>query len=219
MNIIAKNENIIPAQGNYIARCYEIMNIENQKIRMFFELPETNKGDEKPYTVTKDFLLTLKKSKLRQFLEAWTDEEIENNYDVYQLVGVPASIRIHHRRNNEGEQYADIISISPRSDCPEQINKSVQWLYRQTSGNYKELNPDEFLLRVRLSENVLTDSDMQPFIQIVNAKTLPRWEYKSGHTEAYFRVIEEPYYSQLLGLKDLKGWTDEELKIEVYTEI
>lgn len=131
--------------GTYIARCYSMIHIgttsfewqgqtkKSNKVRISFELPTETKvfkeGESaKPWSVSSEYTLSLhEKSKFRPILESWrgkkfTDEEMDN-FDVTNLVGVPAMISVIH--NDKG--YAEIATISklPKgTECPPQVNES-----------------------------------------------------------------------------------------------
>jgi hypothetical protein len=153
MAIIAENKgggNYAPIpQGNYVARCYsmiEIGTIEEEfqgekkkahKVRLSFEFPTEQKvfkeeNGEQPYVLSKEFTLSMhEKSALRKFLESWRGKsfsEIETkSFDITVLVGKPCMINVIHKESKNGNVNAVIGSVGAMPKglaCPEQINKT-----------------------------------------------------------------------------------------------
>ena len=152
MAINATNEGTnyepIPA-GNYVARCYQMIQIgtvnENimgeiktmNKVRISWELPtelkvfKEEKG-EQPCSISKEFTLSLhEKANLRKFLAGWRGkdftEEQAKSFDITVLVGKECMLNIIHRTSKQGKTFAEISSIStlPKGlKCPPQINPS-----------------------------------------------------------------------------------------------
>jgi hypothetical protein len=161
----------IPA-GSYLARCYQMIHIgtnsfewqgqtkTSNKVRITFELPTELKvfkeGDaEKPIVISAEYTLSLhEKSKLRPVLEGWrgkafTDEEAKD-FEISNLVGVPAMISIIH--NQKG--YAEISSISriPKGmECPEQINSSQILSYDEWNEELFEKLPEFIKNKIKTS--------------------------------------------------------------------
>ncbi len=138
----------IPA-GNYVARCYQMIQIgtvnENimgeiktmNKVRISWELPtelkvfKEEKG-EQPCSISKEFTLSLhEKSNLRKFLAGWRGkdftEEQAKLFDITVLAGKECMLNIIHKTSKQGKTFAEISSIStlPKGlKCPPQINPS-----------------------------------------------------------------------------------------------
>jgi hypothetical protein len=134
--------------GNYVARCYQMVQIgtvvenilgENKtmnKVRLSWELPTELKvfkeeNGEQPYSLSKEFTLSLhEKATLRKFLAGWrgkdfTDEE-SKAFDITVLVGKECMLNIIHKESKQGKIFAEISSIStlPKGmKCPIAINK------------------------------------------------------------------------------------------------
>ena len=147
--IIAKNSTsfeLVPA-GNHIARCYsmveigtvhdETFNVRRKLVRISWELPNERKvfkpeNGEQPFAIHKEYTLSMnEKANLRKDLESWrgkgfSDKEAEA-FDITKLLGVPCMLNIIHKTGNNGNQYAQVVSITPvakGTECPPQINQS-----------------------------------------------------------------------------------------------
>jgi len=157
MPIVAKNtgsqRELIPA-GNYIARCYKMIEIGTvaetvmnetktlHKVRIGWELPnelrvfDTAKG-EQPLVIDQEYTLSLnEKSNLRKMLESWrgkgfTEKEAEA-FDITKLLGVPCMLNIIHKTSKAGNTYEQISSVTavPKGiPVPPQINKTFVLSY------------------------------------------------------------------------------------------
>lgn len=141
---------LIPA-GNYIARCYKMIEIGTipteymgqqkmqHKVRIGWELPTELKvfkeeNGEQPMVIDKEYTLSLAdKAALRADLQSWrgkafTDAEADA-FDITKLIGAPCMINIIHvqGKNDATKTYQKIAGITPMPKgvtCPEQINKS-----------------------------------------------------------------------------------------------
>ena len=138
---------LIPA-GNYVARCYKMIEIGTipgeymgkpkmtHKVRIGFELPLELKvfkeeNGEQPLVIEKGYTLSLADgAHLRADLKSWrgkdfTKEEAEA-FDITKLLGVPCMINIIHKPSKDGAKtYQAISAITPMPkgiDCPPQIN-------------------------------------------------------------------------------------------------
>lgn len=144
---------LVPA-GNYIARCYQMLHIGNvveniagdnkvlNKVRIGWELPtelktfDQSKG-EQPLVISKEFTLSLnEKATLRKYLASWRgkdfSEEEAKRFDITVLLGIPCMLNVIHKQSKQGNDYADIASITPMPRgvvCPEQVNKNLLWDY------------------------------------------------------------------------------------------
>lgn len=151
INAKAKQEferELIPA-GNYVARCYkmiEIGTIPNEfqgvekmthKVRIGWELPTELKvfkeeNGEQPIVIDKEYTLSLsEKGNLRRDLKSWRGKDFTpqeaDNFDITKLLGVPCMLNIIHvlGKKDASKMYQAIGSISPMPKgfvCPEQIN-------------------------------------------------------------------------------------------------
>jgi hypothetical protein len=141
---------LIPA-GNYVARCYKMIEIgtvptdfqgvekQTHKVRIGWELPtelkvfNEEKG-EQPCVIDKEYTLSLnEKGNLRKDLKSWrgkdfTNEEAEK-FDITKLLGVPCMLNIIHvqGKKDASKTYQAIGSISPLPkgfECPKQVNET-----------------------------------------------------------------------------------------------
>ena len=156
MAIIAENNGQkrepIP-QGNYVARCYQMIEIGTvkeefegvsklaRKVRLGWELPteqrvfDESKG-EQPLVISGEYTISMhEKSKLRAFLQSWRgvafSEDEAKAFDITKLLGVPCMLNIIHKVTPNGT-YSNIASISPMPKglvCPAQINPTFVLSY------------------------------------------------------------------------------------------
>lgn len=137
--------------GNYVARCYKMIEIgtceeefkgekkQMHKVRIGWELPtelkifNPEKG-EQPCVIEKEYTLSLsEKANLRKDLQSWrgkafTDEEAES-FDITKLLGVPCMLNIIHVQGKKDptKTYQAIGSVSPIPKglvCPPQVNET-----------------------------------------------------------------------------------------------
>lgn len=158
MPITATNTQIqrelIPA-GNYIARCYQMIEIGtvketilgkdkiSPKVRIGWELPTELKvfkeeNGEQPCVISKEYTLSMaEKANLRIALKSWrgkdfTEDEAKS-FDITKLLGVPCMINIIHKPSKDGlKVYEEISGITPLPkgiDCPPQFNKTLLLSY------------------------------------------------------------------------------------------
>lgn len=148
MSLLAKagGGDFTPApQGVHASRCFSVLDLGTQQrnwqgeikarheIRLTFELlGEEKRDDDKPFTVSKVFTLSLNEnSALRPFLEAWrgrpfTPEELDG-FELPKLCGAPCLLNIVHETKDQ-KTYPQISSIMPipkGQTPPEQVNPNV----------------------------------------------------------------------------------------------
>jgi len=142
--------------GNYVARCYKMIEIGTvdetyngelkrvKKVQLTWELPtemeifHEEKGYE-PYVVSKTYTLSMhEKSNLRRDLESWRGKgftELEAaKFDITKLLGVPCMLNIIHRpgKVDPSKNYVEVSNISsmPKGiDCPDPLNPTVRLEY------------------------------------------------------------------------------------------
>lgn len=150
MAIIAENtgktRELIPT-GNYVARCYQMIQIGTvketfegetkilHKVRIGWELPEElrvfdeSKG-EQPLVMSAEYTLSMhEKAKLRGVLQSWrgkafTDDEAKS-FDITKLIGAPCLLNVIHKTNANGT-FANVSGITPLPKgliCHPAINK------------------------------------------------------------------------------------------------
>lgn len=125
----------VPA-GNYIARCYqmiqigtvnEVINGENKqlnKVRIGWEFPNDQKifNEEKglqPIVFSEEYTLSLhEKSSLRKMLASWRGKDFSQDeaksFDITKLIGVACMVNIIHKptKSDPTKMYAKIGSVS-----------------------------------------------------------------------------------------------------------
>ena len=148
------NRELIPA-GNYIARCYQMIEIGTvketilgkekilPKVRIGWELPTELKvfkeeNGEQPMVISKEYTLSMaEKANLRIALKSWRGkdftEEEARKFDITKLLGVPCMLNIIHKPSKDGTRvYEEISGITPLPKgiiCPEQINPTFVLSY------------------------------------------------------------------------------------------
>lgn len=148
------NREPIPA-GNYIARCYQMIEIGTvketilgkekilPKVRIGWELPTELKvfkeeNGEQPMVISKEYTLSMaEKANLRIALKSWRGkdftEEEARKFDITKLLGVPCMLNIIHKPSKDGTRvYEEISGITPLPKgiiCPEQINPTFVLSY------------------------------------------------------------------------------------------
>ena len=155
-------------QGNYVARCYQMIEIgtvkeefkgevkELPKVRIGWELPtelkvhDEAKG-EQPLVISAEYTVSMgDKANLRKVLESWrgrafTEDEAKA-FDITKLLGVPCMLNIIHKPSKDGSKvYANIASASPLPkivECPKQINPTFVLSYDNFDVNKYESLPD-----------------------------------------------------------------------------
>ena len=145
---------LIPAD-NYIARCYQMIEIGTvkesfqgetktmTKVRIGWELPELKKvfneeKGEQPYVISKEYTLSMnEKANLRKMLESWRGVGFSDadaaKFDITKLIGAPCMLNITHKPSKDGSKtYEEISSVSrlhKSVTCPPQINESFVLSY------------------------------------------------------------------------------------------
>ena len=153
MAIMAKSEkDFTPApEGQFQAVCCDVVDLgikketwgneikERQKVRVAFQINETNPEDGKPFLVTEQFTLSMyRNSRLRKFLESWrgkpyTDDEATVGVDIELMVNVNAFIQIVHSVHN-GSTYANVDTImkAPKGSPVLEVRDYVRVKDRET---------------------------------------------------------------------------------------
>lgn len=116
-------------EGTHLATCYRVIDLgtqetsfEGQKstkrqVMLSWELPKELMSDGRPFTIHKTFTLSSsEKATLRKTLESWrgqkfTDEEL-GKFNIGVLIGIPALISIVHAPGKDGNNYANISSVT-----------------------------------------------------------------------------------------------------------
>ncbi len=102
---------------------------------------DDSRGPE-PSSVSRFFTLSLsEKANLRHVLESWrgrsfSADDLENGFDVSNLLGVSCLLQVLHKRTNSGEVKAVVGSVSklPKGlACPNQRNPSRLFTFDESS--------------------------------------------------------------------------------------
>jgi hypothetical protein len=168
---------LIPS-GNYIARCYQMLQIGTvdemvmgttktlNKVRIGWELPtelkvfNPEKG-EQPFVISKEFTLSMhEKSNLRKLLASWrgkdfTEEEAKS-FDITKLLSVPCMINVIHKpaKTDPTRIYEEISNVSPMPKgvkCPSQINQTMLLEYENFNLDLFNSLPDFIKQKVQSS--------------------------------------------------------------------
>jgi hypothetical protein len=185
MSIVATTNSqpkeLIPA-GNYIARCYQMIQIGHvkevilgevktlNKVRIGWELPTetkeftTGKG-EQPFVISEEYTLSMhEKSNLRKVLASWRGKDFSveeaGSFDITKLLGVPCMLNIIHRpgKSDPSRMYQKIGSVSPLAKgivCPPQVNKTTVLQYDNFDHNLFASLPDFIKDKIKNSEEFI----------------------------------------------------------------
>jgi hypothetical protein len=114
-------------EGVFAATCIDVIDLGEvkttfkdkdkvvHKVVIRFWAGERNEEQE-PLYIGERFTLSLsERANLRKFLDAWrgrafTEEELEQGFDLEKLLGVGAYVQVTHRKGNDGNTYANITS-------------------------------------------------------------------------------------------------------------
>ncbi len=192
---------LIPA-GNYVARCYrmiEIGTIPNEymgetkmlhKVRIGWELPLELKvfkeeNGEQPMVIDKEYTLSLgDKANLRADLKSWrgkdfTAEEIDA-FDITKLIGAPCMLNIIHvnGKKDATKVYQQISGITPLPKgfkCPDQINTSFVFELDNFDKDKFEALPE--FIRKQILESEEYKALTSPFADAQTGGFVPATEY------------------------------------------
>lgn len=126
--------------GAHVARCYSVVDLGMQetsfgtkrRVRISWELPDERMQDGRPFSVSKNYTLSLnEKSNLAADLAAWRGRPFSaaerKGFDVHSVLGATCMLNVVH--NESGDRtFANVASISPlpkRTECPPAINKPL----------------------------------------------------------------------------------------------
>lgn len=198
---------LIPA-GNYIARCYKMIEIGTvpteylgvekmtHKVRFGWELPlelkvfNLEKG-EQPLVIEKEYTLSLSdNAHLRRDLKSWrgkdfTPQEAEM-FDVTKLLGVPCMLNIIHiaGKKDPTKIYEAISSISPMPKgivCPPQINETLVF-------DFENYDIEKFNGLPQFIRGMIVTSNEYKSLHGQETKEIP----VVGAVDAYMENKEEP---------------------------
>jgi len=173
---------LIPA-GNYIARCYQMIQIGHvkeimpggevkvlNKVRIGWELPTETKvfnqeKGEQPFVISEEYTLSMhEKANLRKMLASWRGKDFSveeaSGFDITKLLGVPCMVNIIHKpaKSDPSKIYQKIGSVSPLAkgvNCPPQCNKTQVLQYDDFDYSFFESLPDFIKDKIRGSEEFI----------------------------------------------------------------
>lgn len=185
MSIIATTNSapkeLIPA-GNYIARCYQMIQIGHvkevilgevktlNKVRIGWELPTETKvfnveKGEQPFVISEEYTLSMhEKSNLRKMLASWRGKDFTveeaGSFDITKLLGVPCMVNIIHRpaKSDPSRMYQKIGSVSPLAKgvtCPPQSNPTSVLQYDNFNHELFASLPDFIKDKIKNSEEFI----------------------------------------------------------------
>ena len=168
---------LIPS-GNYIARCYQMIEIGTikdtimgvdkilHKIRIGWELPTETKvfkeeHGRQPFVISREYTLSLhEKSTLRKDLKSWrgkdfTEKEAQS-FDVTKLIGVPCMINIIHKpsKKDASKMFEEISGITPMPkgvSCPPQVNPNFVLSFDNFNTELFDKLPDFIKIKIKSS--------------------------------------------------------------------
>lgn len=182
MAILATNSvtqrELIPA-GNYIARCYQMIEIGTvteafmgesktlKKVRIGWELPEETRvfregNGEQPLVISKEYTLSMnEKSNLRKDLSSWRGKDFSDDearsFDITKLLGQPCMLNIIHKPSKTDpskvyEQISGITKIPKSMTPPAQVNKTLLLSYDNFDDAEFEKLPDFIKVKMKGSQ-------------------------------------------------------------------
>lgn len=185
MSIVASTNStvkeLIPA-GNYIARCYQMIQIGHvkevilgevktlNKVRIGWELPTETKvfnveKGEQPFVISEEYTLSMhEKSNLRKMLASWRGKDFSieeaGAFDITKLLGVPCMVNIIHKpaKSDPSRMYQKIGSVSPLAKgviCPVQSNKIMVLQYDNFDYKLFDTLPDFIKDKIKNSEEFI----------------------------------------------------------------
>lgn len=185
----ATQKELIP-EGNYVARCYQMLHIGTNKetilgedkvlnkVRIGWELPaemRSGKDGDYPCTIGQEFTLSMnEKANLRKMLQSWrgkvfTAEEAKS-FDVTKLIGAPCFLNIIHKPSKDGTKiYENIAGVTPMPkgfECPPQINRTQVFQYDAPDMELLAHLPDFIKDKIKSSEEynklIVAPTDYNP---------------------------------------------------------
>jgi hypothetical protein len=177
----ATKKELIPA-GNYIARCYQMIQIGHvremilgeiktlNKVRIGWELPTETKvfnveKGEQPFVISEEYTLSMhEKSNLRKMLASWRGKEFSQEeaagFDITKLLGVPCMLNIIHKpaKSDPSIIYQKIGSVSPLAkgvSCPPQSNPISVLQYDKFNFEFFNSLPDFLKDKIKQSEEFM----------------------------------------------------------------
>ena len=169
---------LIPS-GNYIARCYQMIEVGTvkeivqgepktmHKVRIGWELPNELKvfkqeNGEQPCIISCEYTLSMnEKSNLRKMLASWRGKDFTpdeaKSFDITKLLGVACMLNIIHKPSEKDPTsiYEKIAGVSPMPKgvpCPEQINKMAKLEFDNFDYDFFNTLPDFIRTKIQSSE-------------------------------------------------------------------
>lgn len=168
---------LIP-QGNYVARCYKMIEIgtvtelingeqkQLKKVMIGWEFPNDQKvfdetKGEQPIVVSEEYTLSMgEKSNLRKMLESWRGKGFSadeaKSFDISNLIGKPCMINIIHtpKKSDPSKFYDKISSVTgvPKGmSVPPQINNTFILSYDSFDWDKYNSLPDWIKNKIKAS--------------------------------------------------------------------
>jgi hypothetical protein len=134
-------------EGQYVARCYSIIDIGTQQINFQGETKyprqvvitwellddEVKMKDGRPFVISKTYTASLhEKSRLYADLNAWrgkkfTEEELED-FDLTNVLGAYAQLQVVHEESKNGKTYANVNALMAYKGAkPTPVNSNVSF--------------------------------------------------------------------------------------------
>lgn len=180
---------LVPA-GNYIARCYQMIEIGTvnesfqgesktmKKVRIGWELPSETRvfnpeKGEQPMVISQEYTLSMnEKANLRKMLASWrgkdfTEEEAKS-FDITKLLGVPCMLNVIHKpsKTDASKMYQSISSVSamPKGmKAPDQVNPFLLLSYDQFDQEVFDKLPD--FIKQKMQSSSEYAAMKQPHVQ------------------------------------------------------
>jgi hypothetical protein len=160
MGLVAKKtgEDFDPMpEGVHHAVCYavydigtqhsEMYGVDKEQVLIMWEFPKERMEDGRPFSISRRYTNSLNtRASLRKDLEAWrgrafTDEELENGFDLTKLLGANGQIQIIHNKKDD-KTYANISSIMSLSKGMAKLKPENPAVFYDISMDIPETTPD-----------------------------------------------------------------------------
>ena len=169
---------LIPS-GNYVARCYQMIEIGTvkesfqgeektmSKVRIGWELPTelkvfSEEKGEQPCVISKEYTLSMnEKATLRKMLASWRGKDFTEaeakSFDITKLVGIPCMLNVIEKPSakDPSSVYNEIATVSPMPKgfpCPPQVNKTFVLSYDEFDMEKFNSLPDFIKDKMKTSE-------------------------------------------------------------------
>lgn len=136
---------MLPA-GQYVARCYKIIDLGTQdvtwlgekkqqhKVMVYWEIldKDTKMDDGRPFSISRKYTASLNEnSHLYADLISWRGKEFTEaelaGFDISNLLGAYCTLQVIHNKADNGKTYANVNTIMATKERPKAVNPDVMF--------------------------------------------------------------------------------------------